>query len=68
MITLNQAIRDCVAEVGDPLLRHIRAHCAPLGFSHNDIDNEAAEMVLRNELRMKDDGIDNEWSYRRGKN
>jgi len=65
---MNQRIRDCVKRVGDPLMRHILAHVMPHGFSEEEVRSEVRAMVGRGELRMKEDSIDHDWTYRMGRN
>lgn len=64
---LQQAIRDCVEEVGDPLMSHIVTHVGD-GYTRDEIREEVLAMVNRGELRMKEDSVDHEWSYRKGRN
>ncbi len=65
---LRQIIRECVEEIGDPLISHICTRTAPFGFDYEKTRTEVNAMVQRRELRMKEDDIDHDWSYRRGRN
>jgi hypothetical protein len=67
-ITLNQFIRTCVTVNGDPTSEMIHNYCKTYGFFDEDIKKELKAMVERSELRMKDDDIDHDWSYREGRN
>lgn len=68
---LRNAIRDAVAEVGDPLMCHIQSRVTkawPGTFTIDEIRDEVLAMVNREELRMKEDCVDHDWSYRKGRN
>lgn len=71
MITLNMAIRKVVESVGDPLMEHIWKGIEtnhPALWNKDQIYNEVMAMVQREELRMKEDSVDHDWSYRKGRN
>ena len=69
MLSPNYAIRTIVENIGDPLMMHIyggihEAH--PGMWTDDDIRREVLAMVNREELRMKEDPVDHDWSYRKG--
>ena len=61
-------IRECVQNIGDPLMNHIQDHVCPHGWTKDDVRREVLRMVKRGELRMKEDSVDHDWSYRKGPN
>lgn len=70
MSELQIAIRGCVESIGDPLMEHIEKHVNTLHpgkYSRPQISEEVRGMVRREELRMKEDCIDHDWAYRKGR-
>ena len=65
---LNLLIRSCVERYGDPLLEDIVIWTACTSYDAEATKVEVLAMVNRGELRMKDDVIDHDWTYRRGHN
>ena len=68
MRLLHQLIRECVEEIGDPLMKHIIKRTVPFGFTEALTKAIVLLMFQQGELRMKEDEIDHDWSYRRGRN
>lgn len=75
MKSLENTIRECVDKIGDPLMMHITAYCGDrgffvddMGFSVDVVKAEVKRMVDAGILRMKDDDIDHDWTYRKGRN
>ena len=66
--SLNQIIREVVNDVGDPLMSHITGFVTLQGWGSEEVRKEVLAMVDRGELRMKDDDIDHDWTYRKGRN
>lgn len=59
-------IRACIEKWGDPILRHFIEDCQP--FTQQQITDALNAMVSFNIVRMKEDIIDHDWSYRQGRN
>jgi len=65
MQSLHDAIKECVEKIGDPLMREIIKHCARWPEDH--VRQEVLEMVQQGVLRMKEDDIEHDWTYRKGR-
>lgn len=68
MRLLYQLIRECVEEIGDPLMEHIIKRTGAFGFKRDETKCWVAAMVSQGELRMKEDEIDHDWLYCCGEN
>ena len=68
---IDRAIRKVVESIGDPLMEHI---LSGVHASHGDIwtDQEIKDAVMAmvndGRLRMKEDQVDHDWAYRKGRN
>ena len=63
---LNNLVRECVSQVGDPLIDDIYKHICQHGWTEGDVRNAVLRMVNREELHMKEGDIDHDWTYRKG--
>jgi len=59
-VTTNQILR-AVKKIGDPLMEHIHEE---VGGDYDALRAQVQELVRNGYLRMKDDDIDHDWSYR----
>uniref|UniRef100_A0A6M3KUN7 Uncharacterized protein n=1 Tax=viral metagenome TaxID=1070528 RepID=A0A6M3KUN7_9ZZZZ len=65
---LKTLIRECVQKVGDPLMEDIYEYVCQRGHTKNDARVKVLDMVNFGELRMTEDVIDHDWTYRKGTN
>lgn len=68
---LFRAIRKVVEDVGDPLMEHVlsRVHAAHPGvWNSEQIRAATLSLVNQEVLRMREDSVDHDWSYRKGRN
>jgi len=64
-MNVRDQVRVVVERMGDPLMSDItEAIDRPV----EEVKAVVREMVKRSELRMKEDSIDHDWSYRKGRN
>jgi len=65
---LEQVVRDCVQDIGDPLFVHILRRCeAACPWTNvEEVKAVVRGMVNRGVLHMREDPVDHDWTYRKG--
>jgi len=70
-LAIERAIAKVIEDIGDPLMCHIQSR---IGVAHpgiwtcDEISDAVMVMVNDGRLRMKEDSVDHDWSYRKGRN